>query len=191
MSTAEKKRINVEFRKASGLIIDQPKQGGDTSNDGNAARRFFENAKESAEIIGVSEQLIRRMHTILAVLSSGFSIDVEKFREYTFETAKLYVELYKWYPMPSTVYEVLLHGGDIINAFELPIGRGDRQSAVTLLQNEIFYQQDSVHQVQVQVHQRGQGGGRRGVSGRGWQEQRRGHGGAGRAGRAAREQAQA
>ena len=47
---------------------------------------------------------------------------MEKFREYTFETAKLYVELYKWYPMPPTVHEVLLHGGDIINAFELPIG---------------------------------------------------------------------
>lgn len=64
MSTAEKKRINVEFREASGLIIDQPKQGGDTSNDGNAVRRFFENAKESAEITGMSEKLIRRMHTI-------------------------------------------------------------------------------------------------------------------------------
>jgi hypothetical protein len=36
-----KLRIQTEFRKKLGLIIDVPKQNSGNSNDGNTARRFF------------------------------------------------------------------------------------------------------------------------------------------------------
>lgn len=45
-----KSRIQKEFREKTGLIIDQPKPGFGNSNDGNTARRFFQNAELSAEI---------------------------------------------------------------------------------------------------------------------------------------------
>lgn len=34
----------------------------------------------------------------------------------------MYVSLYNWYHMPTSVHKVLLHGADIIDSFELPIG---------------------------------------------------------------------
>lgn len=41
------------------LIVDFPKSGGyGNSNDGNTARRFFANSEESAQILGISHELI-------------------------------------------------------------------------------------------------------------------------------------
>lgn len=38
---AEKKRIQSEFKSKMGLLVDVPKSGFATTNDGNTARRFF------------------------------------------------------------------------------------------------------------------------------------------------------
>ena len=46
------KRIHRLFKKKVGLIIDVPKPGYGTTNDGNSARRFFSNPKLSAKITG-------------------------------------------------------------------------------------------------------------------------------------------
>ena len=63
-----------------GLVVDQPRCGSaGTSNDGNTAHRVFQKAEKSAETTGVRLDPIRRVHTILAVMSSGFDIDTEKF----------------------------------------------------------------------------------------------------------------
>lgn len=46
------------------------------------------------------------------------------FANYLDETAQLYVELYGWYFMPSSIHKLLLHGGEIIKHFNiLPIGK--------------------------------------------------------------------
>lgn len=64
------------------------------------------------------------IHIILQALSSGIMIDAEKFGNYALETAKLYVEKYKWYYMPSSVHKILIHGKSIINHFAiLPMGQ--------------------------------------------------------------------
>lgn len=55
-------------------------------------------------------------------MSSGEKIDVNKFRFYADETAKLYKSLYGWYNMPTSIHKVLIHGADIIDFFNLPIG---------------------------------------------------------------------
>lgn len=52
----------------------------------------------------------------------GEKIDVTKFRIYADETANLYTSLYNWYNMPASVHKVLIHGAEIINFFNLPIG---------------------------------------------------------------------
>ncbi|KAL4152921.1 hypothetical protein QTP88_000754 [Uroleucon formosanum] len=45
-----KLRIQKEFKEKLGLLVDKPKPGFGNSNDGNTARRFFQNSEISAEI---------------------------------------------------------------------------------------------------------------------------------------------
>lgn len=122
LKSEKKNTVQKRFREEMGLIIDKPKQVSGTSNDGNTARRFFSSC--SAEITGVDEVLIRRLYIILQALSSGIMIDAEKFSDYALETARLYVNKYNWYYMPSSVHKILIHGESIINHFAiLPIGQ--------------------------------------------------------------------
>ena len=116
-----KLRIQKEFREEMGLIIDVPKHGAGNSNDENTARRFFRDPELTSEITGVDVRLIKRFNTILQVLSCGRKIDAVKYESYVFET-QMYVELYNWYYMSSSVHKILLHGAQIIESFIIPIG---------------------------------------------------------------------
>lgn len=118
-----KKRIQNEFKSKLGLIIDKPKQGYGSSNDGNTARRFFINFKISSEITGINVILIEKFYTILCVLASGREIDSNKFGDLIDETRDLYLRLYDWYYMPSSLHKLLIHGCDIIKYFDIPIGK--------------------------------------------------------------------
>lgn len=93
------------------------------SNDGNTARKFFENLTMTAEITQVDENLIKRFAVILQAMASGCNINVTKFAQYTADTAKLYVELYGWYYMSATVHMILIPGSEIIKSFVVPIGK--------------------------------------------------------------------
>lgn len=119
----KKRDVQEQFRSQLGLVVDRPKPGFGSSNDGNTARRFFENSAVSAKITGVDESLIHRFHVILKAMSSGYDVDVVKFNEYCLNTARLYVELYSWYHMPTSVHKILIHGAIIINHALLPIGQ--------------------------------------------------------------------
>lgn len=66
-----KRRIQQEFRKELGLLIDIVKQGSGTTNDGNTARRFFSEIHTTAKITGLDESLIRRFSVILQTISCG------------------------------------------------------------------------------------------------------------------------
>jgi hypothetical protein len=56
---AKNNLIQSRFRSEVGLVIDMPRSGGSgSSNNGNAARRFFRNAEQTAEIIDVDVNLI-------------------------------------------------------------------------------------------------------------------------------------
>lgn len=72
----KKKKVQDAFRSRLGLIVDVPKPGSGTSNDGNTARKFFANATVSAEITGVDEELISRFGCILSALASGHDINL-------------------------------------------------------------------------------------------------------------------
>ncbi|XP_076660390.1 uncharacterized protein LOC143363727 [Halictus rubicundus] len=115
--------IQKGFRSQLGLVVDCPKPGYGSSNDGNTARRFFHNPEVSATITGLDEKLIKRFHVILQVVSSGHKIDISKFKEYTIETARTFVELYPWYYMPTSMHKLLIHGPQIITSSLLPIGQ--------------------------------------------------------------------
>lgn len=119
----EKKKVQQGFRERLGLIVDQPKQSYGSSNDGNTARRFFENSEISASITGVDKDIIQRFHVILQTLSCGYKVDVQKFQKYTEETARKFVDIYPWFCMPTTVHKILIHGHQIVNSLMLPIGQ--------------------------------------------------------------------
>lgn len=84
-----KLEIQKKFRQV-GLIVDTPKQGGGNTNDGNTARRFFKNPVESAEITGLSENLIRRFGVILQTISCSYKININAFANYVEDTRQLY-----------------------------------------------------------------------------------------------------
>lgn len=118
-----KRRIQTEFRELTGLIIDQPKPGFGNSNDGNTARRFFQNPEVSATITNVDVELIKRMHMILIAVSCGHEIHVEKFRNFCYNTARQFVNLYPWFYMPPTLHKFFIHGPEIVAHALLPIGQ--------------------------------------------------------------------
>lgn len=124
-----KKNIQRKFKDELGLIVDVPKQGFGTSNDGNTARRFFSDAETASRITGVDIELIKRFKVILEVITSGHRIDDKKFQTYADETARLYVSLYNWHPMTPTVHKVLVHGATIIKKALVPIGQLSEEAA--------------------------------------------------------------
>lgn len=115
--------IQKGFRIRMGLIVDQPKPGFGSSNDGNTARRFFEDSTTSASITGVNEDLIKRFYVILQTLSSGHEIDPIRFQDYAVQTARDFVTLYPWFYMPTSMHKILIHGTAIIQSAILPIGQ--------------------------------------------------------------------
>lgn len=102
--------------------MDIVKPGSGTTNDGNSARTFFKDPKQTAEITGLDEVLINRFRVILTCLCSGKDINIDKFRKYCAATVDRYLLFYKWYKMPPSVHKILVHGADIIDSLDLPIG---------------------------------------------------------------------
>jgi hypothetical protein len=118
-----KKMIQKAFKEKLGLIVDQPKAGGSgTSNDGNTARRAFNNPLLFSEITGVDFKFIHRLSNILKAINSGLPINLDAFNQYCQATAKEYVKKYNWFYMPASVHKLLIHGSEIISNFLLPIG---------------------------------------------------------------------
>lgn len=68
----KKQYIQTKFKTELGLIVDKPRSGGcGNSNDGNTARRFFQNWEESAKITGLNPDVVYRGKIILETLASG------------------------------------------------------------------------------------------------------------------------
>lgn len=117
-----KQTIIDKFRGETGLLVDMPKVGFGNTNDGNTARKFFVDPVLSSQITEVDENLIYRCGVILRTLNCNYKIDASRFGHYAYETAKIIIDLYPWYPMSPTVHKILMHSEEVINNFLLPIG---------------------------------------------------------------------
>lgn len=101
--------------------MDRPKPGGSgTTNDGT--RKAFEKPDLLAEYLDFNPKLLCNFKTILIALSCHLPKDPQKFQTLCDTTAELYVKSYNWFPMPSTLYKILMHGADIIRTSLLPVG---------------------------------------------------------------------
>lgn len=68
-----------------------------SSNDGNTARRFFADVEKTSEITKIDVVIIRRFATILAALNTTKTlVDPDMFKTYCHQTARLYIEKYRW-----------------------------------------------------------------------------------------------
>lgn len=124
----KKEEITKKFKEI-GLIINKVKPGYGTSNDGNTARIFFNEYKRTASLIGLDENLIYRFGTILRAIASGYEIDPSKFKDYCSDTRMLYITLYPWYFMPTTVHKLLIHGSEIIRNSIIPVGQMSEEAS--------------------------------------------------------------
>lgn len=120
---ATKSNIQQKFKKDMGLIVDKPKPGFGSTNDGNTARRFFEKPELSGAITGLNVSLIKKLSIILKIISSARQINITKFTNLVEETKKIYLANYSWYYMPISLHKLLVHGPDIISSFIMPIGK--------------------------------------------------------------------
>jgi len=105
------------------ITVDVVKQGYGTTNDGNTARKFFNDPETIAKITGVDKELITKYSNILQAITSGHKIDCDKCEKYGKETAELYARKYPWYYMPPTIHKVLMHSSEVIRSFFIPIGQ--------------------------------------------------------------------
>ena len=103
------------------MSVDVVKQGAGTTNTGNVAREFFQKSDRVSEIIGVEKEMIERLYTVLQVISCGKEIDLNEFKKYCIETAKIIIELYPRYKMSPSVHKILIHGCDIMNELNAPM----------------------------------------------------------------------
>jgi len=121
--TQRKKKVQAILWEKLGFIVDKPKPGGSgITNDGNTARRAFEKPDLLVKCLGLDCQLLCQFKTILIALSIQFPINPIKFEQLCNSTAENYVKHYSWYPMPSTLHKILIHGADIISTSMLPVG---------------------------------------------------------------------
>ena len=75
--------------------------------------------------------LIKHSYSLLQVISSPYAINIEKFRQYTQDTAKHYVQYYAWYYMLASVHKLLIHGAEIVQYALLPIGQLSEEAQET------------------------------------------------------------
>ena len=104
-------------------VSDQPRVGGaGLSNDGNTSRRFLQQYDVLANIMNMDADLMKGLHIILATISCGYGINYSKFKRFCWETASACVDLYPWYPKTQTLQKILIHGYEVIELFNLPLG---------------------------------------------------------------------
>lgn len=60
-------------------------------------------------------ELLRRFKEILSVISYPAEVNIQNFRKFTLNTAKLYAETYPWYKMSTSVHVLLMHAWKIID----------------------------------------------------------------------------
>ena len=93
---SKKKIVQEQFWRKMGLLVDFPKDSGyGNTNDGNTARRAFQNYEIFAEITGVNQELIWRLYNIFCLDNSSYSFNIEKFKNYCDQTFELYVKEYE------------------------------------------------------------------------------------------------
>ena len=105
------------------LLVNKPKANSSGStDDGNTARRAFNQPELFARITNVDQSLIHNFKIILISLTCQQVLDLEKFETFCFDTANLYMTKYPWFRIPATIHKVLIHAKQFFENSVLPAG---------------------------------------------------------------------
>jgi len=125
-----KKAIQTRMFSELKLRVDFPNSNGSgNSNDGNTARRAFQNWEKFAEILGLRVDIVKDVRTILLTLVSGHDIHPEKFQQFCHLFLQKYISEYGWCFIPVTVHKILIHGAEIIQNTPLAIGKTSEEAS--------------------------------------------------------------
>ena len=126
----QKRDVQAALRQRLRLRANEPRAGGSgNSNDGNTARRAFRSSAKFAACPGVDERLIQDLHVILQAISRFHRLDTSALASFCRRTAQRYVELYGWFPMPTTLHRLLAHSAEVVKSCHLPIGMMSEEAA--------------------------------------------------------------
>lgn len=143
LKAERKEKIQKLLKSKLNLTVDVVKQSAGTTNTGNVSRAFFSKPKEVSEILGIKEELLERLHTVLQVISQKKEICISEFKHYCLDTAQFCVNNYGWYNMPPSVHKVLIHGCDIMEYFDAPISWFSEEAQES--SNKVFRKARSEH----------------------------------------------
>ena len=93
------------------------------SNDGNTARKAFENYEIFAEIIEIDPEIVRILRDLLNAINCTLPLDADKFEA----LCELWLDLFfnsefSWNVLNPSVHLLLVHGPDLIRYFDSSIG---------------------------------------------------------------------
>ena len=118
----KKKNIQDLYHSTKGLLIDRPKQDGSgNTNDGNTARRFFDDIAFASEVTGVDFNLIKKLSILVRALNSGKKINTLVCEKISSDFYDIYSLKYSWFYLPPTIHKIICHGIQLINNFDLLI----------------------------------------------------------------------
>ncbi|KAE8740864.1 hypothetical protein FOCC_FOCC013610 [Frankliniella occidentalis] len=85
-------------------------------------QKVADKKKEIQRRFRLDVEFVNRFAVITTVLALNMEIDEAAFESYANDTAKLYNQLYSWYPMSPSVHKVLMHGKDFLKNSLVPLG---------------------------------------------------------------------
>ena len=109
-----KEKYQESFKAELGLrcFYPEPQKGGN-SNTGNLAKSVFKNAKVSAQILRIPEELISLLWDLLKSINSSKMQDVNVFKEKAKRLFDIWTRVFRK-PLTANVHLMLAHGADYI-----------------------------------------------------------------------------
>lgn len=94
-----------------GLLVDVVKQRFRTTNDGNTARKCFDNFELSSQITGLDKTLIKQFCTLMQAISTGSEINADAFQKHCNDTLDNFLKNCAWF---YSMHKLLIQGPNII-----------------------------------------------------------------------------
>ena len=109
-----KQNIHIKFYNILKLDVDRPRPGFGSTNDGNMAKKIFENFSISANILGINEHLIKELHLLFRLCYSKDLVDSNNFQSQCDMVHKLWRTYLPEETITPSLHLLLCHGNEIL-----------------------------------------------------------------------------
>lgn len=111
--------VKARLYEAFSIHVDEVVQGCGTTNNGNTARKCFQDPGKFATALELDPDIVKRISFILLAFKQKFFVDLDVLESYCNETYKLIYDTYPWVMVSPTVHKLLRHGPTIARKFPL------------------------------------------------------------------------